>query len=166
MHAPQVVHDQIDLVVDHAGDERHPAGRLARRDRLEDARAFLEQVIAQVHDQELRRERLAGVPCGASALATPAFRARVEVEQLFLREVRHDLGAERLLAGLELVHVDAQRLERPARTRAREPHVEGAREDVQVLRVGQVHEEPEHERPDVPRGRTTRRTTASRRSSR
>jgi hypothetical protein len=54
-------------------------------------------------------------------------------------------------AHLLLGHVEAERLEPPARARAREVHVERRRGDVEVLRVRQVGEEAEDDqdvRPD------------------
>ena len=88
-------------------------------------------------------KRLARIPCGASALAAAALRACVEVEQLLACQVAELLGSERLLAGLQLLHVDAEWLQRAARAGAREPDVDRARDDVQVLRVRQVDQEPQ-----------------------
>ncbi len=56
------------------------------------------------------------------------------------------VGAQRLLASLEGVHVDPQRLQGAARPGRGQPHVDRAGRDVQVLRVREVHEEPQHER--------------------
>ena len=81
-----------DVVVDHARHERDLFGRLARGEHLQHAGALLEQVVAQVHDQQLGRERFARVPCGAGALAATALGARVEVEQLLACEIADASG--------------------------------------------------------------------------
>ena len=75
--------------------DRHGHGRLAGarvpryRGLLLAARygACSEQVVAQVHDQQLRRERLLGVPRGALRLASAALGAREEVEVALPGEV-------------------------------------------------------------------------------
>ena len=53
-----------------------------------------EQVVAQVHDHELRGQRLSGVPCRALRLAASALRTRGEVEVALPGEVL-DLAAAR-----------------------------------------------------------------------
>ena len=60
----------------------------------EDVWRLGEQVVAQVHDHELGRQRLAGVPRRALRLAAPAFGARGEVEVALPGEVL-DLAAAR-----------------------------------------------------------------------
>ena len=110
-------------------------------------RPLLEHLVAQGHDQELRRELLAGGPGGADVLAAPALGAGEGVERLLPGEVGHRAGAE---AHLLLGHVEAERLEAPARTRAREVDVERSRRDMEMLRVGEIGEEADddqHVRP-------------------
>ena len=58
---------------------------------------LIEQGVAQVHDQELRRERLAGRVRRAHRLAAPALGAGVEVELLLPPELLHVLEANRRL---------------------------------------------------------------------
>src|SRR5680860_910054 len=99
------------------------------------------QVVAQVHDQQLRRQRLAGVPGRALRLAAAALRAGVHVQHALEAEVlqrpdaqdvvlRHGLHVDDV--GLEL----AQGLGQPA-----ERHARHDREDVQVLGVQREHDE-------------------------
>ena len=57
-----------------------PAMSFARR---QDVRRLGERVVAQVHDQQLGRQRLAGVPGRALRLAAAALGAGGEVEQPF-----------------------------------------------------------------------------------
>ena len=52
---------------------------------------FVEKRIAQVHDQELRREGLAGCVRRAHGLAAPALGAGVEVELLLPAQLLHVL---------------------------------------------------------------------------
>jgi hypothetical protein len=80
---------------------------------------------------------------GHAAVQRPALRARVAVEQVLPRQVL-DVAHAELLGGLVLeVHVPHHpHLPRPARVR--EVGVGERDDDVQVLRVRQVVEEPEH----------------------
>ena len=123
-HAPHVTQSQIDC-------SGTPLPTIALR-------ALREHLVADAHDQELRREDLPRRIRGARVLAAAAFGARERVQHFFLRQVEDGRGTE---AQLRLGHVEAQRLEPPPRTRAREPDVHRSRRDVQVLRVRQIREE-------------------------
>ncbi|HWM40354.1 MAG TPA: hypothetical protein VNS49_24940, partial [Streptomyces sp.] len=79
------------------------------------------RVVAQRHDQQLGRERLAGVPGGALRLAAPALRAGGEVEDALPGEVL-DLGDAELVVLARVLEVD-----RPA---ARDHGRERAERDV------------------------------------
>ena len=96
-HAPQVTQSQIIS----SGTPLPTIGSVALREHL----------VADAHDQELRREDLAGRVRGAGVLAAAALRAREAVHDLLLREVDDRRDAE---AQLVVRHVEAQRLE-PAR---------------------------------------------------
>ena len=63
-------------------------------------------VIAKTHDEQLRRQRLAGVPGGALRLATPALGAGGEVEQALPGEVLDLRDAEQVLLRVCLFEVD------------------------------------------------------------
>ena len=111
--------------------------------------SFAEQLVAQVHDDELGRERLARVPGRALALAAPALGAGHEVQELLPGEVLDPAGAEDRV----LVHrldVDLGRLvegAEPGRL-AGEGDVQRCHEDVKVLGV---HDEDQkrHDHDDV-----------------
>ena len=138
------------LVAHRAGDERGRRDGGARPPRLQQRRALLEQLVAQPHDQELRRELLPGRERRTGVLAATALSAGVGVEHLLPGQVGGRAGAEAQLV-LGRVVVEAQRLEPPARAGAAEPDVDRGGRDVQVLGVGQVGEEsehPEHMGPD------------------
>ncbi len=111
-----------------------------------------EQVVAQVHDHELGRERLAGVPGRALRLAAAALGARREVEVALPGEVLDLPLAEDGVLG-QVLHVgevdrvalvvgDGQQLAQPVRL-ALGQHVERGRRDVQVLAVDDQDGEPE-----------------------
>ena len=145
-HARAAGHAIPDDVVGHR--VRHERRRLEALLAADQPRALLEHLVAQRHDQQLRRQLLAGRPGGADVLAAPALGAGEGVERLLPGEVRHRAGAE---AHLLLGHVEAERLEPPARACAREVDVERRRGDVEVLRVREVGEEADddqHVRPD------------------
>ena len=127
-----------DLVGDRGGDQRRELVGLAPP--ASSAGPSREDLVAQAHDQQLRRERLAGRERRAGVLAAPALGAREGVEHLLPGQVGDRAGAEAqvLLVG---VLVEAQRLEAPARAGAPEPDVDRGGRDVQVLGVGQVGEE-------------------------
>ncbi len=110
--------------------------------RFEKRGTMLEHVIPDIHDQKLRRKRLAGVPGRTHALTTAALRARHAVEQLLPREIRHLRGTKGVVFG-HVLDVDVHRLERALRSLGREQHVDAGCHDVQVLGVGDVDEEPE-----------------------
>ena len=110
-----------------------------------------EHVVAQVHDEELRRQRLAGVPRRALGLAAPALGAGGHVEQLLPGEVLHAAGTE---DGLVLVADVLHGHVRGGGEGAQGPGAPGGgdvdrgQEDVEVLRVG--HEDQEaHDDGDV-----------------
>ena len=122
-----------DVVRDGVRDERR---ELSSRER---SRSLGEELVADAHDEQLRRERLAGRVRGADVLAAPALRARHRVEHLLPGEVGDGAGAEAqsaLVLGLEL-----ERLEPSARPSAAEEDVDRRGRDVQVLRVREVGEE-------------------------
>ena len=118
--------------------------------------------VAEIHDQELRAERLARVPGGTDLLTPAALRAAEQVEELLLRQVLggRDPEADVLLRPLE---VDLELLEVTARAVLREVDVRRRGDDVQVLGLRQVGEEPEH---DAARATTRRRARASRSAGR
>ena len=124
--------------LDHAGDQRLRRRRVrvgVGRAREQPGRGG-EQLVAQVHHDELGREGLAGVPGRALALAAPALGAGDEVEQLLPGEVVDPAGAEDRV----LVHrldVDLGVLSRApsARGLAGEGDVQRCHEDVKVLGV-------------------------------
>ena len=122
-----------------------PAARAATA-----SRPFGEQVVAEPHDQELRREVLARRPRRAGILAAAALGARVGVDDLLPGHVRDGARAHPdVLLGALLV--EPQRLQPPARAGAPEVDVEDGRHDVQVLgarQVGQEAEDDEDVRPD------------------
>ena len=132
-----------DVVGDCVRDERR---RLVARVR-EHLRPLGEDVVAQVHDQELRRELLARRVGRADVLTAPALRARHRVEDPFPRHVGDGAGAETKV----LVRAfEAERLEPASGSGLREEHVGAGGRDVQVLRVGEVDEEgqdDQHVRP-------------------
>ena len=107
-------------------------------------------VVAQAHHQQLRRERLAGVPGRALRLAPPALRAGREVEQPLPGEVLDHADAEHVVVGrvLEVDRLAAgdHRLQRPERDLtgrvALEPDVEERREPV----PGHAHRRVERDR--------------------
>src|SRR5207244_11572525 len=110
-------------------------------------------MVVQIQDGQVGREGLAGVPCGARALTPTALGARVEVEQLLARKVGDGLRTQRLFPGLEFPEVDLERFERTGWSGAGEPHVERARDDVEMLGVRQIDQEPEHEQDVRPEER-------------
>jgi hypothetical protein len=103
-------------------------------------------VIAQVHDQQLRRQRLPGVPGRALRLAAPALGAGREVEQALPGKVL-DLAPAHQVVLAWILEIDRtaggvnrqQRAERTGATGERD--VDDGRHDVQVLAVHNEHEE-------------------------
>src|SRR5690348_2460871 len=86
--------------------------------------------ITRLRDDELRVQRLAGVPRGTHRLASSAFRACEPVEQLLPREVLDFVDAEDSVFG-DVLHVDLDRTQWTKRERLpAEHHVERRREDV------------------------------------
>jgi hypothetical protein len=109
-----------------------------------------EHLVADAHDHELRREDLAGRERRTRVLAATALGAREAIQHLFERQVLGGADAEAELLLGDGVVVELQRLETPTRPGPPEPHVDRGAEDVQVLGVRQVREEPEdrqHVRP-------------------
>ena len=136
-HAPQVTQSQI-----------ISSGHVRAEDRL---LGLSEHVVPHAHDDELRREHLAGGERRTCVLAAPALGAREAVEHLLERQILGRADAEAQLLLRDAVVVEAQRLEPAAGSRPREPHVDRGGEDVEVLGVRQVGEEAEdreHVRPD------------------
>ena len=101
--------------------------------------------VTQIGDERFRRERLARVVCGAVGLTAAAFRARVEVEHVLPGELVERTGAEVLVCLVLRVHhgLDVEGAQRALRLLILEEDVRNRRDDVQVLAVPEVHEEPE-----------------------
>ena len=141
-HAPQVTQSQTTSSVTAFGTSGVSVSSGERY------RALGEELVANAHDQELRRERLAGRIRRADVLAAAALGARHRVEHLLPGEVGDRAGAEaqcRLVLRLEV-----ERLEATSRTRSTEEDVDRRGRDVQVLRVrevGQEAEDDQHVRP-------------------
>ena len=107
-----------------------------------------EHVVAQVHDHELGRQRLAGVPGRALRLAAAALGTGGEVEEALPGEVLDLAAAEYgVLGGILEVDRLALGLHRQQRAQAvgqpLERDVERRQADVQVL--GVQHDEQEHQ---------------------
>ena len=108
-----------------------------------------EELVAEPHDQQLRRQLLARRVGRADVLAAAALGARHRVDHLLPRHVGDRVGAEAHRA--LVLDREVERLEPAARARAAEPDVDRRRRDVEVLRVRQVGEEADDEqdvRPD------------------
>ena len=109
---------------------------------------FAQQVVAHRHHQQLGRQGLAGVVCGADFLAPAALGARHRVEHLLPGHVRVPCGTEAHLS-LRLFEVDG--FDAASCARPSEIDVDRRDDDVKVLRVGQIDEErqdDQHMRPD------------------
>ena len=158
--APQVTQSQTDssgtavgtsAVRSSASADAPPAAaRGAARPRGHQRRAVGEHLVAQTHDHELGRQRLAGGERRAHVLATTALRAGEGVEHLLPGQVGRRAGAEADLLLGNIGIVEPQRLELAARTRPPEPDVERGRHDVQMLgarQVGQEAEDRDHVNP-------------------
>ena len=115
-------------------------------------RCLGERVVAQVQDDLLGRQRLAGRPGRALGLAAPALGAGRHVQQALPGEVLDLAQAEHIGIGVGLLEVQhlpvaAHGLQAAERVRAaREQHVERGQHDVQVLGVGDEHPEAEDDR--------------------
>ena len=116
----------------------------------EDVGRLREQVVAQVHDDELGRQRLSGVPRRALRLAAAALGTRREVEVALPGEVLDLAAAEhRVLGGILEVDVLAvvlhgqQRAQRVGQ--ALERHVDRRQADVKVLGVQHDQQEDQHD---------------------
>ena len=115
----------------------------------EHRRPLREQAVAKAHHQQLRRQILAGRPGGADVLAAATLGAGHRVEHLLPRHVDERPRAEPQSA--LVLDLEIERLEPPPRARPAEPDVDPGGRDVEVLRVREVHEEPEdreHVEPD------------------
>ena len=129
--AHRVRHERLQL-----DDARPVRGR-------QDRRCLRGDLVAELHDQQLRAERLAGRPRRTDLLAAPALRAREQVEQLWPGQVGGGGGTEPDL-GLGGLEIDLEPLELAAGGGLGGPHVRCRGDDVQVLRGGKVDEEAEH----------------------
>jgi hypothetical protein len=111
----------------------------------------LERVVAQVEDELLGGERLAGRPGRALRLAAAALGACAQVEQALPAEVLDRAEAEHVgvrvgLLEVEHLAVAAHGLERPEGVgTAGEHDVERGEADVQVLGVGDDDQEGQHD---------------------
>ncbi|CAM3997229.1 hypothetical protein TSST111916_17520 [Tsukamurella strandjordii] len=139
-----VLADQAHLVAAHIGAA---TGQQVRRLGV--------AVVAQAHDQQLRAQRLAGVPGGALALAAAALGAGGEVEPALPGEVLDPARAEGVVIGIGGLHLQdlaarhhrLRGAERAAAAQlALEVDVEEGREAVPRDAPGEVaaHEEQEH----------------------
>ena len=128
-----------DVVADGVRNERRHRERLVP----EQLRALREQLVAEPHDQELRRELLARRIGRADVLATSALGARHRVDHLLPRHVGDRRGPEPHRA--LVLDGEIERLEPATRPRAAEPDVDGGGGDVEVLRAWKVDEEPDDE---------------------
>src|SRR5215213_10715198 len=107
-------------------------------------------MVAEVHDDELRGQRLTGVPSRALRLAAAALGACREVEVALPREVLDLASAEYgVLGGILEVDPLAVVLDGKQRTEAvgqpLECDVERREADVQVLRVQHDQQEDQHD---------------------
>src|SRR2546422_948837 len=120
-------------------------GRLrgvSTRDAGERRRGAFFHEVADIDDDLLRREELAGEVGRASLGAAAAFGAGVRVKELLPGEILELARAEGLACLHALLHVD-DRGEDAGRLEAAGEDLRGDREDVRVLRVGEVAEEDE-----------------------
>ncbi len=107
-----------------------------------------QELIPKCHDQELRRELLAGIESWTHILAPAAFGAGHRVDHLLPGEVGGRGGP---VPDLIVGRFEIDRLQAPAFPGAAKEDVDRGQEDVQVLRVGEVNEEAQddqHVRPD------------------
>ncbi|SHW84803.1 Uncharacterised protein [Mycobacteroides abscessus subsp. abscessus] len=117
---------------------------------LDDVRRLGEQVVAQVHHDELGGQRLTGVPGGALRLATTALGAGRHVEVGLPGEVLDLAAAEHRVLG-RIVEVDRLALVLHRQQRAEavgqslEGDVDGGQTDVQVLGVQHDQQEDQHD---------------------
>ena len=121
--------------------------------RGQDRRRRRHRVVAQVHDQQLRRERLLGVPRRALRLAAAALGAGREVEQALPGEVAGSTptpsvaSSSRSSMSSRVTGLPAEisGFTAPSATgSAAEEHVERRHEDVQVLGVQHEDQEDQH----------------------
>ena len=109
-----------------------------------------EQVVAQIHDEDLGGQRFSGVPRRALRLAAAALGARGEVQVALPGEVL-DLAApeRRILGGIlevDVVALGFHRQQRPQRVgQPLERDVERGQADVQVLGVQHDEQEDQHD---------------------
>src|SRR2546425_1168089 len=109
--------------------------------RAEEAGCRFEEVVPQRHDEQLRGQRLIGGPGRAGVLAAAALGTGQGVEQLLPAEILDVARAEdRVL--VDVLHV-GRAVERAEGTWAsRRGDVDWRQHDMQVLRVGEEHQEP------------------------
>jgi hypothetical protein len=152
-HAGAAGHAVPDHVLAHrVGDERQGGVRPTAPRRRQEVRAVGEDLVAQAHDQELRRQLLAGGEGRTDVLAAPALGARQGVDDLFPGHVGDGGRAEpQVLLGRALF-LQGQRLQAAARPGPTEEHVDRCGQDVEVLGVGQVGQEGEDDEDVRPHG--------------
>ena len=115
-------------------------------------RSLGEGVVAQVEDELLGRQRLAGRPGRALRLAATALGARAQVEHALPRQVLHLPDPEHVRVWVSLLEVQrlaaaAHRLQRAQRVwPPREQNIDQGGRDVQVLRIEDEHYETHDQR--------------------
>ena len=148
-HAPQVTQSQTTSSLtafgtSGVGSNASPPFWAASR-----LRALGEELVAEPHDQELRRQLLAGRVGGADVLAAAALGARHRVHHLLPGQVGDGGGAEAHRA--LVLDGEVERLEPAAPAGAAEPDVDRGGRDVEVLRVREIREEADDEQRRAPR---------------
>ena len=123
-HAPQVTQSQTTSSVTAFGTSGAMPAAVVAGQQL---RPLGEQLVAQAHDQELRRQLLAGRPRRADVLAAAALGAREGVDHLLPGHVGDRAGAEPDLVLGHVRIVEPQRLEPAAGARAAEVDVDRRR---------------------------------------
>ena len=124
--APQVTQSQTTSSETAFGTSGVGVEALAAVRRRQQVRALAEQLVADAHDQELRRELLAGGIGRADVLAAAALGARHRVDDLLPGQVGDGRGAEADVLLGDAFLVEAQRLEPAAGPRAAEVDVDPA----------------------------------------
>jgi len=111
--APQVTQSQTTSSVTAAGTKRRGLVVLPGALRVEQLRALLEDLVAQAHDQQLRRQRFARRERRAGVLAATALGAGEGVEHLLPGQVGDGAGAEPQLLVLDALLVECSGSRRP-----------------------------------------------------
>src|SRR5438067_9698313 len=101
-------------------------------------------MLLQIEYELLGRKRLVSEPGWASVLAPATFCAGIAIHQVFPTQVAYGRHAERLFVLDALLDV-GDRLHRPLRREVIKEDVERRYEYVQVLRVDDVDQEPQHD---------------------